>query len=257
MESGGGYRCQNCNKTYREKFNYDRHFLCCDFFHKSCRERKNEIDIENDHLPDPRQMYSLIQDMVLRIDKLEKENKKYRNMQKNKINIIDWLNAKTSKPPILFSKWIAETVFPNIKENLETVFTTDLMTGILKSFDKAIEMTKESDLPICTFDIKNLTFYVFDNQPGQEIPSWFKISNTDFENYLAKIDHQFLVDFNKNWYVINKDKMETDESFKDKYICYHKSILGGDRMSDQTRYNKIRHKLYEKLKKTINPITIE
>jgi hypothetical protein len=262
-----GYICGSCNKNYKEKFNFDRHKLCCEFFHKTQRERHNEIDISNDSLPTQREMYTLMQDLVLRIDKLEKENAKYRQMHNKKINIIDWLNTKTAPPSILFSKWVIEHVFSHVKDNLDVVFSCDLMTGVLKTFEKTIESTNETinkELPIRAIEGKNVSFYIFDypiksqNQKEGAIdvqPRWFKISNSDFDRYLAKLDHQFLVDFNRHWFSVHKEKVETDESYKDKYINYYKAILGGDRMSDETRYNKIRHKLHEKIKKRINSIT--
>jgi len=272
INSDGGYKCKYCSKTYREKFNYDRHYLCCEFFHKSSRERNNEIDISNEQLPSQRDMYSLLQDMVLRIDKLEKENAKYRKIQNKKINLLEWLNKKTNseQPNIGFSEWIYDVLFPLIKDNLEIVFREDLLKGIIVTFQKAIgSIDEDHKLPICSFDSnKFVLFYVFDKpknlmnyHPNQEIeendetPRWIKISNMDFDRYLSKIDHQFLVDFNRHWYCIHKNKMETDESFKDKYINYHKAILGGDRMSDETRYNKIRHWVYEKIKKRVNTIS--
>jgi hypothetical protein len=263
-----GYKCQYCSKIYREKFNYDRHYLCCEFFHKSSRERNNEIDISNEQLPSQRDMYLLIQDMVLRIDKLEKENARYRKIQNKKINLLDWLNKESSEKPIItFSNWIYNNLFPHIKDNLEIVFNIDLLKGIVLSFDKAIEKNDEK-LPICAVDNDNKTMnlYIFEKpslfkHPNQEfdsekeLPRWVKLSNAEFDKFLIKIDHQFLVDFNRHWYCVNKNKMETDESFKDKYIHYHKAILGGDRMSDETRYNKIRHYLYEKIKQRINSVS--
>jgi hypothetical protein len=151
-----GYKCQYCSKTYREKFNYQRHYLCCEFFHKSSRERNNEIDISNVQLPSHRDMYLLIQDMVLRINKLEKENATYRKIQNKKINLLEWLNKESSEKPIItFSNWIYNNVFPLIKDNLEIVFNRDLFKGILSTFDKAFKTDEK--LPICAFDNDNKT----------------------------------------------------------------------------------------------------
>jgi len=35
------------------------------------------------------------------------------------------------------------------------------------------------------------------------------------------------------------------------YIDYYKKILGGERISDESRYNRIRHHIYGKIKKNI------
>ena len=65
------YCCEYCNKTYILKHNYDRHKSVCNFFYKSPKEIADEIDNEGP-IPNMREMYSLIQTMALRIQKLEK-----------------------------------------------------------------------------------------------------------------------------------------------------------------------------------------
>ena len=251
------YICRCCNKSFHQKFNFDRHFVCCDFFHKTLRQRNNEVDVETDTIPTMRDMYSLMQDLVVRVDKLEKENAKYRQIQNKKVNVADWLNTK-APPAIVFSRWIKDILFPYVKECLPIVFEVDLYNGVVAAFTKAIASMDESQIPFKAYDGRTINFYVFDhpkNQEEQDPPRWYKITSTEFDRYLAKIDHQFLVDFNRNWYCLNKHRMETEESFKDKYIAYHKAILGGDRLSDESRHSKIRHRLYENIRRRINAVT--
>ena len=84
------YDCQYCNRNYKEKFNYDRHLLCCEFLFKSRREQNHEIDLLGP-IPSQREMYQLIQHMSVRIDKLEKENIRLRQVNTRKYNILEQL----------------------------------------------------------------------------------------------------------------------------------------------------------------------
>ena len=38
------YICKTCTKTYKYKYNYDRHVACCKFFQKSIQDYEQEMD---------------------------------------------------------------------------------------------------------------------------------------------------------------------------------------------------------------------
>ena len=81
------YDCKYCKRNYKEKFNYDRHLLCCEFIFKSRREQNNEADLLAP-IPTQREMYQLIQHMSIRIDKLEKDNQRLQQVAKRKHNVL-------------------------------------------------------------------------------------------------------------------------------------------------------------------------
>jgi hypothetical protein len=157
---------------------------------------------------------------------------------------------------MIFSRWLSDIVFPFVKDNLNIVFHQDLLKGIMVTLDSALASMDTDQIPLRAFSGRNTAFYIFDhNNQEAEPPRWYKLTNQEFDKYLAKIDHQFLVDFNRYWYCAFKERMEVDESYKDKYITYHKAILGGNRVSDEARYNKIRHLLFERIKRRISAVT--
>jgi hypothetical protein len=39
-----GYQCCFCKREYKEKYNYERHYVCCEFLCKTRRQQINEID---------------------------------------------------------------------------------------------------------------------------------------------------------------------------------------------------------------------
>ena len=256
-----GYRCNFCSREYKEKFNYDRHHVYCEFAHKSAREQNNEIETaENDNtLPSIRQMYQWMQEMAVKIDKLEKENIKLKQAitKKQKINIIDWLNNSKhlEQLDVTFADWITNDVFPLIPTVLEQVYKNGLLFGINELFKKSICDNVEK-MPIRAFDHKLNTFYAYMEQGecerlnfvGDSRRSWNIISTNDFDKQIARISHQFIVEFSRCWFSVNQAKIETDEKYQDLYITYYQQIMGGTKLTDETRYAKVRQAFYSAIK---------
>jgi len=249
-----GYQCCFCKREYKEKFNYDRHKVCCEFLCKSRREQLNELD-QIEKLPTQKEMYMLIQELALRNEKLEKEIAKLKHVQKQKINILEWLNSVNSPNPNLsFMDWVLQVVYPEIKNILETVYQSSLTNGLTKLFDNIIENGETNTIPIRAFENKTNMFYI--NTKNNNGFEWKIISNDEFNRILSKICHQFVVQFKNNWFIPNESKIENDENYKDMYIDYYRRILGGnERISDETRNQKVRNFVYTKIKQNIKSIT--
>jgi hypothetical protein len=249
-----GYQCCFCKREYKEKFNYDRHKVCCEFLCKSRREQLNELD-QIEKLPTQKEMYMLIQELALRNEKLEKEIAKLKQVQKQKINILEWLNSPNNpnNPMMHFNEWISKVVFPEIKNLLEIVYQTNLSTGLMNLFQNIIKMDDLNKLPIRAYENKSNTFYIFQEKEGGF--EWKIITNDEFNKILSKISHQFIVQFKNNWFIPNQEKIEHDENYKDMYVNYYKSILGGnERISDESRNQKIRQFIYSIIKQNIKSI---
>ena len=83
------YQCDYCNKIYKNKKFFDKHYLKCQSLN-NCEENEFEV------LPSLSSIYKLVKHLVkennqlkIRVNKLEN---KLRNKNNNKVNIIDWLN---------------------------------------------------------------------------------------------------------------------------------------------------------------------
>jgi hypothetical protein len=249
-----GYQCCFCKREYKEKFNYDRHKVCCEFLCKSRREQLNEID-RIEKIPTPKEMYMLIQELALRNEKLEKEIAKLKHVQKQKINILEWLNSTNStKPKDIFMDWVLQVVYPEIKNILDTVYESNLSIGLTKLFDNTFKIYDLKTIPICAFENKPNVFYIYTKNIDKF--EWKILSNDEFNRILSKISHRFIVEFKNNWFIPNESKIENDEKYKDMYIDYYQRILGGnERISEETRYQKTRHFVYTKIKQNIKSIT--
>ena len=258
-----GFSCSICNKKYRQKINYDRHKYYCEFLSKTKKEKNNELDVSQEDTPSLLDLYKLFQDFALRtetrMDNLEKQMAKIAQLQKRKINILDWLNGEAQKKPeITFSTWMNQQIIPVVSNHLESVFQNDLLTGITQLFETAISSTDVLLLPICCFENKPNNIYIYKKANSDVTDTervWVHIMNSDFDTYLSILSNQFLVDFNKNWFSKYKEKIEVDEKYKEMYILYYKNVLGGDRMTEESRNHRIRQHLFRLLKRSVKTIT--
>jgi hypothetical protein len=178
-----------------------------------------------------------------------------RQIQNKKLDVVEWLHSQQHQPGQTFNDWIIHNIYPYIKEVLEIVYSEDLLQGCKELFKKIISETSLVDLPIRAFENKANNFYVYQKKTiSVDLPEpqyyWKRMTNEDFDRILAKIEHQFLVNFRIHWYEVNKEYME-QESYKDMYVKNHAKILGGDRMSDNTRHHQIRQYLFDILKQSI------
>uniref|UniRef100_A0A6C0JKT7 Uncharacterized protein n=1 Tax=viral metagenome TaxID=1070528 RepID=A0A6C0JKT7_9ZZZZ len=242
--------CKYCNRGYKQKFNLDRHVQTCEFLSKSKREQDNEID-SYEKLPTQKEMFLLIQELSLRIGKIEKENADLKNSVRVKIkrNFNDILN-ESSKPDISYNEFI-ELLLNSVENYLDIVFNTNLLKGIYDLFTHFIEKYDDK-LPIRSYDVKPNKFYIYDTNK-----KWVLLSNSDIDHLIASISYRFLVEFNRCWYLVNKDKIENEETYKIMYMNYYLKILGGDRMNDEKRNTQVRSFIYNKLKRNIRSQCLE
>jgi hypothetical protein len=242
------YTCKFCSRDYKEKFNHDRHTQTCEFLSKTRREQDNEID-SFEKLPTQKEMFLLVQQLSIRITKLEKENSQLKGSIKRKMNFNDILNQNI-KPEFQYKIW-CDILIDNVEKFLDKVYNSNLLNATNDLFTYFIDNYNDR-LPIRAYDIKPNIFYIYD-----EDETWTSISTSEFDKLLARISHKFLVEFNRCWCVVNREKIETMDIYKELYMDYYRKILGGDRISDETRYTRIRQHIYAKIKRNIRSSCIE
>jgi hypothetical protein len=197
-------------------------------------------------------MYRLIQELAIRNNKLENELAKLKQLQKRKINIIDWLQ-KTQHPTVTFIDWINSQVIVKIKDVLETVYSNDLLTGFNRLFDIVLENSAE--LPIRAYENKAGTFYVYKKTDSEPEGVWKQISNSSFDIILSQISRQFVVEFKRIWFDPKQELIESDEKYKDLYIDYYQKVLGGnERITEEVRFQRVRQAIYNNIKQNIKTV---
>ena len=237
------YECQFCKKQYREKYKHDRHILICEFFYKSQREIKDIAENTEEKIPSTRELYVIMQEMMFRIKKLEDENKKLKQIQNKKINILEWLNT-SAKPKLTLARWINEHILPNVNKYLETVFEENLIAGIIKLIEEAISLFDIEELPLRTFENKPNVFFIYKKEEDKHV--WVQITSTAIDRYISIISQEFIIVFNNKWCFENKSKIDNDENYKDIYVTRYKNIIGGNNTAEQTN-KRVREYIFKQL----------
>ena len=217
MSSTSNYSCNYCTKSYILKHNYDKHISTCEFF---CKSNKGNVDVDGP-IPTMKDMYSLVQDLTLRVQKLEKENtnlKQRANKQSNPLSIL-----KTVKPEIAFSQWLKKYMLPEIKHHLRSVLDNTLLYGIHALFQDVFgEMQDQSCAPVQYYPNKQHNMYVYETDDHK--CAWRIATNDDLEKYIRLITNEFHNQF-RIWCENNKETLDRDEEL---FSLYYRKILSDD-----------------------------
>ena len=267
------YTCTICNRSYKRKDYYTRHYAVCEILMKSKRERELENE-ERDDTPNIRDLYLLVQTLTIKYSKLQEdytELKRYVSQTKKKVDIIEFLNA-TNNQTINNSDNNYHTFINSIElcnEDLELVFKLNYVEGILK-------ILENKNPPIKAFKEKNNVLFAYlkeekeyqeyqeyqdQNQDQDKDKDQDQYEDQDQDNIIEKYSWQILNPslFNKminviaknimelfyEWQEENQDKMDEDD-FAATYIQNVKKIIGGN-TPIEVQNNKIRTKFYKRV----------
>lgn len=222
MSSSSNYSCNYCTKSYILKHNYEKHASVCEFFYKSNKENTDVIDNDGP-VPTMKDMYSLVQDLAHRIQKLEKENtnlKQRTNKQNNPLSIL-----KNVKPDLVFSQWLRKYMLPEIKHHLHSVLENTLSFGIQSLFQDVFgEMQDQSCAPVQYYPNKQHNMYVYETDDDK--CAWRIATNDDLEKYIRLVTNEFHNQF-RIWCENNKETVDRDEEL---FSLYYRKILSDDKL---------------------------
>jgi len=248
------YNCNVCTRAYMQKYNYDRHIICCEFLHKSRQEQENEIDL-SEPPPSLHSMYRLVQELAFKVDKVEQENTilKQRLQQRRKVNVLEWLNKQPGEiqPKMGFMDWVEQHLLSNVHAHLSTVYSDNLIEGVVKLWKAAFDVGLT--VPIKLFDNRPSSIYLYtENEAGDH--TWSHTTPDVLDKQLKRIFRRFIADFKTHWYLKHVDKINEDESYTNMYVNYYQKVLGGSKNTTNESCQKIRHQLYLLIKQNVNNV---
>lgn len=247
----GYYECGFCSKNYKIKKAYDKHYLLCSIINKSVSERKNENDL-SENIPSVREMYNIIQILIVKNDRLERQVEKMSSWihnNKKKVNVIEWLNENIV-PSIEYNSWV-DSIEIN-EDDMNRVTNYGFIEGIHQIIKRILRLDSTCDhspenmnIPIKAFEQKD-TMFVFNNEK-----QWNVITVEQFDMIFDKLTRGLIGQL-KIWQDANKKRL-FDNGFTEKYIENIKKLTGGDLTRDQ-QYYKIKQLFYNSLKINIKNI---
>lgn len=243
--------CNYCNKTWKYKKDYDKHFTCCEFFY---RIRRTPMDDYGNRLPTQTELFRLVQELTLKCARLEQDVSRIKNsvcIRQKKI-IMDCLNHPDQTPQITFYEW-RKSIHLNINCILSAydksemmnhwsvirnpflfrIFCRDLVDGIKYLLQHVIannRMENPTLLPIRCFTQKANVFYIYvGNEDHLKTPKknseWKIMTAEEFETMIVGISQLFVREFIQ-WKQENADCIDEEDSRKDAYGTYMTRVNG-------------------------------
>jgi|TARA_B110000285_G_C14905879_1_gene505542 hypothetical protein len=220
----------------------------------SCCALLNEVE-SHEEIPSIEKIYRLVQELTVKVVKLENENKKLKQsvLKKQKINILDCLNQMSivNQPEIVYNEWLDAVLLSHVKENLNNVFKEDLIVGIVNTWKNAITATS-SILPIKTYINRPNIFYIYVEDDNKR--QWKQLAIYDMDRQLRRISQQFVLEFKKEWFIPNEYKIDNDEKWTNMYVDYYKRILGGSQITTEVICQRVRNQIYKLMKEDFENI---
>ena len=281
------FSCSYCKKNYVRKNAYNNHLLNCKLarfndFKKfsnstcsisSCSSSSSingDIDITSSCDSDIEEsdkilkkdininnLFSMIIMLNNKYEKLESqynELKKYVNITKNKINILDYLNENFKQEYLNvgiglsgnnINKFLEELIIDI--DMLNKIFKFDYVDGIFNILIEYIEKTRVKDLliPIKCFNNKENILYIFDGE------KWIVMDDIYLRKFIKSFDKKLLVQF-LQW-KIYAEKTIDSETFGEVYINNMKKVIGGN-FEKKNKELMIKNKLFKYLKVDLKSI---
>jgi hypothetical protein len=257
------FKCVYCNKNYVRKTSYNNHLLSCKYARVSStnnsRNKPDCMPLENlslESLSKDVTIHNLFAMVIMlhnKYDKLESdynELKKYVNITKNKINILDYLNEKFKHDYLSDGRANITKFMDNLlisEEHLQKIFKYDYVDGIFNIICDYIDKLNlaSSLLPIKCFNTKENVLYIFD---GLE---WLIMDDNYLRKFIKSFDKKILTMF-VEWKKIAEKSIDP-EIFGEIYIQNMKKVIGGNYEKKNPAF-MIKSRLYKHLKVDLKSI---
>lgn len=244
------YCCVICKKKYNRKSSLDKHLILCNFKTKSKREKLIELE-EFDDIPTHHQLVQIVQELTIKITKMEdkiQEMNKFIDKKKRKIDITSWLDNNI-QPTVGFLEWINSYIIVK-PEHFENLLYNDIFVIIQQIFEYNLSLT-DFIYPIYCFTQKDGTFYIC-NKSDDGTSKWVKSEFTDLILILKTIVKQL-------YSILTKWKEENQNNFNDNNklaILFNEAIIKLTKITlkQDNSFGKIRNNLYNYLKKDLQII---
>jgi hypothetical protein len=247
------YICSHCKKSYISKPAYNNHNLKCEL-RSICNkiqtndEEEPELDVKfNGSIND---VYKLLINLNNKFDKLEtdyNELKKYANITKNKIDVIEYLNINFNYGDFDFVKFLNSIQITDTE--LQIIFQNDYINGISQIITDHIEKHQHYiNIPIKAFNIKEGVLYICLLNPNATEHEWVIMDDHHIKSIMKYFNKKLSMLF-LNWQEVNKKILPSDV-FTYVYVKNMKRVFAIN-YEKKNMNALLKNKLYKHLKISI------
>jgi len=249
-------QCSFCNKSYVSLNRLEKHKLICEFKHKTLLKSKKKLIIEEEEVViDFKSLVLVVQELLLKNMKLEKEVEELQKIikKKKKIEILQYLNTKIKEPSLSYENMLKNLIIK--EEHFELLIKDNSRISIFDLFITLLEENinvenSEYNYPIRCFDKKKGMFYIYDISNISNIDNiglWKKANQNDIIN-LYKTFQQKLIGASFIWKNNNIETMKINDK-----LCnsYNKAIIKIMNLTLDSNNNKFKNILFNYLKKEL------
>ncbi len=245
--------CNICNKEYARKSSLDKHKILCEFKHKTKTQMQIELE-ESADIPNHLQLVKIVQELTLKLIKMEEkmeEMQKYVDKKKKKIDVLSWLNTNTQLiPSRTFKEWVTNSLF-FCQNDIENLMINSLHYTFQKIFESQIKVIENNYIyPIKAFSQKQGILYIYEIDDSTNISSWRQLKPEDFVFLLKTMQHGLIGELSK-WKIENKGKFDESDKIAE---LFNKAVIKLMNLSftPDATYGKIRNGLYNYLQEQTN-----
>lgn len=257
------YYCNVCLHRWRLKKDYDKHLVCCEFFH-NLRKQKYEMDEFGVKIPNQQELFLYVRELALKCERLEKKVKRLEANAsiKQKKMIFEVLNHPQNKPEKTFSELIRggieitrEMLFVVFKHNLTEGFKIALLPLFSGGGGGGDGEGKKQILPIKAFTQKKGHIYIYDVPLGEEKAKWMELYNETVENnIIITIGQKYLKEYLK-WEDEQADIFDNEDKMMES-IRYRQKVNGTNIVLKE-QIKDMKAWIYGKIEENIKVIDVE
>jgi len=256
--------CIYCSKQYTNKTSLEKHMLLCCILYKSKRQLKIEEE-ETENLPSHNKLCFIVQELTLKIKKLEEKieiQDKFITKTKKKINVLEWLNNNII-PSDDINDYINNKI--SVKEDEILFMMNNTFYDTLdKIFSENFENNSDSNInsspspsPIFCFIQNSNKFYIYSNtntntNTNAKTKAWTELTKQEcikiFNIIYSKIFKKLM-----EWKNANEEQLNKSEQLDSLYLKTMGKLMSID-FKNETTLSKAKTSLFNKIKTDMKQI---
>lgn len=243
--------CIYCSKQYTNKTSLEKHMLLCCILYKSKRQLKIEEE-ETEDLPSHNKLCFIVQELTLKIKKLEEKleiQEKFITKTKKKINVLEWLNNNII-PSDDINTFITNKI--SVKEDeilfmMNNTFHDTLDKIFAENFDNDSSNSNSNVNPIFCFIQNSNKFYIYSNTNNTiNTNAWSELTKQEcikiFNIIYSKIFKKLM-----EWKNANEEQINKSEQLDNLYLKTMGKLMSID-FKNETILSKAKSSLFNKIK---------